>query len=891
MSALVDATRVDQSDAIAWDIQEEVRLAQQIRTRFHEGLTREEERSEYVRKAVATKKKRVIIPFSAVFGFDAALARRLLADPITVLPPAEIAVSDIARMITSASADTLQNDYVSIKDREEQRTLYLGFTGWLGSHGVTPRGLGARLANKLVCVEGIVTRCSLIHPRLTHATFYIPELQRHFFREHHDTLSITAKGRSQAPVYNVNQDGDGHAVELEYGLSYYKDSQRLTVQEMPEITPTGQLPRTVEIVCEHDLVDAVKPGDRIRVYGVLRALPFKDSAAISGLAKALVIANNVEVIHQEKRVPVLTAVDLKQFREIANRDDTLDVVSQAVAPTISGHEQVKRGLALQLVGGEGKEVEGDGSRLRGDIHVLLVGDPSCGKSQMLRFMLNISPLALSTTGRGSSAVGLTAAVVSDSETGDRRLEAGAMVLADGGLVCIDEFDKMSPDDRVAVHEVMEQQRVSINKAGISATLNARTSVLAAANPIYGLFDDTKDFSSQVNFPDSLLSRFDLIYLIRESASAEQDRKISNQVLAQLRAPADSEGMIHSSALVLGQRANAQTRPKQLYGSTGRMGQSQALATLQPDFQVKKTSGRNKGAAMWSKLPAHMADNPEAANKSRRASWGSKPGSKILSTDFLRKYVQYCRSRPAPILTDEAVDMIADFYAEIRQRLSKESNGTKQARANHAKAIPTPRLLEACVRLSTAHAKLKLKEFVTEDDVAEAKRLLYYTMCGILPEDDTQDDDDEALLSRGMTTPGSKRVAASKRRRERDASEEQEVESAMRDLSLGQRTRKQRRTATAGTGPSVSPVAVTEDSQSVQTSVAADRKDALKSIFDDLQQKYDEQEWEFDKLMTAANKRLLKSNKKVFEEAEFRAAIRKLQVENQLMVVESRVYFI
>eukprot|EP01054_Gregarina_sp_Poly1_P010341 Gregarina_sp_Poly_1__10340@NODE_734_length_6557_cov_123_557627_g549_i0_p3_GENE_NODE_734_length_6557_cov_123_557627_g549_i0NODE_734_length_6557_cov_123_557627_g549_i0_p3_ORF_typecomplete_len282_score43_68MCM/PF00493_23/4_7e66MCM_OB/PF17207_3/5_7e18Mg_chelatase/PF01078_21/5_3e02Mg_chelatase/PF01078_21/6_3e07Sigma54_activat/PF00158_26/0_00021AAA_5/PF07728_14/0_00078Sigma54_activ_2/PF14532_6/0_0017AAA_3/PF07726_11/1_7e03AAA_3/PF07726_11/0_012RuvB_N/PF05496_12/0_028AAA/PF00004_29/0_035RcpC/PF16976_5/ len=270
-------------------------------------------------------------------------------------------------------------------------------------------------------------------------------------------------------------DADGHSVELEYGLSFYKDSQRITLQEMPEITPTGQLPRTVEIVCENDLVDAVKPGDRVRVYGVLRAIPLRESSAVSGLAKSLVVANNVEIIHQEKRSPVLNAADLRQFKEIAGREDTLDLIAQAIAPTISGHEYVKKGLALQLIGGERKEIEGDGSRLRGDIHILLVGDPSCGKSQMLRFMLNLSPLALSTTGRGSSAVGLTAAVVNDSETGERRLEAGAMVLADGGLVCIDEFDKMGHDDRVAVHEVLEQQHVSINKAGISATLNARTS--------------------------------------------------------------------------------------------------------------------------------------------------------------------------------------------------------------------------------------------------------------------------------------------------------------------------------------------------------------------------------------------------------------------------------
>eukprot|EP01053_Blabericola_migrator_P011885 Blabericola_migrator_1__11884@NODE_724_length_6723_cov_141_689153_g521_i0_p1_GENE_NODE_724_length_6723_cov_141_689153_g521_i0NODE_724_length_6723_cov_141_689153_g521_i0_p1_ORF_typecomplete_len888_score187_39MCM/PF00493_23/1_3e88MCM_OB/PF17207_3/1_7e28MCM_lid/PF17855_1/1_8e20MCM_lid/PF17855_1/4_9e03Mg_chelatase/PF01078_21/9_6e09AAA_3/PF07726_11/1_6e05AAA_5/PF07728_14/3_6e05AAA_5/PF07728_14/2e03Sigma54_activat/PF00158_26/3_6e05Sigma54_activ_2/PF14532_6/0_00048AAA_22/PF13401_6/1AAA_22/PF13401_6/1_1 len=861
----------------------------QIRNKFYAALFEDERTTETVRNAVASRKGRAVFPFAVIFKANQTLAKRLLMDPIVHLPLAEMAVSDISRMYISKTVSDGEQDFMSIKDREERQTVRLGFTGWLGSHGVTPRGLGARLANKLICVEGIVTRCSLIQPKLTHATFYIPELQKHFFREHYDSLSIAVKdGRSQGPVYNINKDGDGHAVELEYGLSFYKDSQRLTLQEMPEITPTGQLPRSIEIVVENDLVDAVKPGDRVRVYGVLRALPLKEAAVVSGLARALVVANNIEIIHQEKRAPEVNAIDIKQFREIANRPDTLEVVSKAVAPTISGHEQVKKGLALQLVGGERKEIEGDGSRLRGDIHVLLVGDPSCGKSQMLRFILNLSPLALSTTGRGSSAVGLTAAVVSDSETGDRRLEAGAMVLADGGLVCIDEFDKMGPDDRVAVHEVMEQQRVSINKAGISATLNARTSVLAAANPIYGLFDDSKDFSQQVNFPDSLLSRFDLIYLIRESASAEQDRKISSQVLAQLRVPPDdSTGGVASSSMILGQRSsNVQNRPKQLYGATGRMGQSQALATLQPDIQVTKISNRNKAALMWTKLPAHIADAQDG--RPRRGSYGGKlqpaaTANKILSVDFLRKYIQYCKSRTPPALTDEAVELIANFYAEIRQRLSKETE--KQGRANHAKAIPTPRLLEACVRLSTAHAKLKLKSTVDADDVIEAKKLLYYTMCGIEPE-----EEEHIPASGGITTPSKRTTgSASKRRREKATEDTEEITSAMQELTLSQRRKHRRTGATLGTGPSVSPAPSSADALSV--TVSDQRKDLLKSVFDDLQAKYEEQEWESEKLLMAVNKRLLKAQKKVFEDGEFQATVRKLQVENQLMVVGTRVYFI
>ncbi len=452
--------------------------------------------------------KRLIVSLDDLRDFDPALADDLLCRPVEHLPILERAMQDLIMGVRQDLAD----------DRRRLTDFRIGLDGAFGSRMVSPRGLTARLVGGVVCVEGIVTRASTIRPRLVLSVHYCPRTGKFHEKTYRDNASV-----SSLAVFTQNagmpgsayptKDEEGNPLETEFGKCWYRDSQRITIQEMPEKSPPGQLPRSVEVLIEGDLCDACKPGDRVRISGIFRAIGGAVSAGGNGIFKTFVVANHITLLTgAEGRSSVDSSVhdaDIRNIIEYAQKGDVFSRMSRSIAPSICGHEFIKKALLLLLIGGKEQNLA-NGTHIRGDINVMMVGDPSTAKSQLLRFILNTAPLAVSTTGRGSSGVGLTAAVTSDPDTGDRHLEAGAMVLADRGVVCIDEFDKMSDEDRVAIHEVMEQQTVTIAKAGIHASLNARCSVIAAANPVYGSYDKTRKPHENIALPDSLLSRFDLL---------------------------------------------------------------------------------------------------------------------------------------------------------------------------------------------------------------------------------------------------------------------------------------------------------------------------------------------------------------------------------------------
>ena len=398
------------------------------------------------------------------------------------------------------------------------------------------RQINAEVIGKMTSVMGMVVRASEVKSLAREILFKCPD--------GHHTQVILQKGMSLTPPLKCSNPKCAHrALEVKHESSKFIDFQILRLQELPEDLPPGQLPHYVDVTIKQDLVDNARPGDRIILTGVVRI----EQEPISGVTKShsgvyllRIDGNNIEFLggrgtgQRKSERESISPDEEKKIRSLARSPDIYERLINSFAPHIQGHDLIKEAILLLIVGST-QRVMPDGSKIRGDINVFLVGDPGTAKSEMLKFCARVAPRGMYTSGRGSTAAGLTAAVVRD-KTGIMMLEAGAVVLGDQGLVCIDEFDKMKPEDRSALHEVMEQQSASIAKGGIVATLNARTSILAAANPMYGKYDPFRNIGENVDLPIPLLTRFDLIFIIRDQPSRERDQKIARHILSMHASP-------------------------------------------------------------------------------------------------------------------------------------------------------------------------------------------------------------------------------------------------------------------------------------------------------------------------------------------------------------------
>lgn len=484
------------------------------------------------------------------------------------------------------------------------------------------RQINAETIGNIASVSGMVVRASEVKPLAKELVFVCPD--------GHHTKIIQLRGMDvKIPILCDIPSCKHRDFELKPEASKFIDFQILRLQELPEDLPPGQLPHYIDVTIRQDLVDNARPGDRIILTGIVR-VEQESIAGItrghSGLYRLRIEGNNIEFLggrgSKTSRKIVREEVspeDEKMIKTLSESPNVYQKLIDSFAPHIQGQSLIKEAILLLIVGST-QRLLGDGSKIRGDINVFLVGDPGTAKSEMLKFCARIAPRGLYTSGRGSTAAGLTAAVVRD-KTGIMMLEAGAVVLGDQGLVCIDEFDKMKPEDRSALHEVMEQQSASIAKGGIVATLNARTSILAAANPMYGKYDPFKNITENVNLPIPLLTRFDLIFVVRDIPGREKDEKIARHIIE-----------LHT---------------------------------------------------------------PQGTDK-----------RSVIDVDTLTKYLSYAK-RSSPNLTKEAEEKILEYYLQMRNVESEEM------------ITVTPRQLEGIIRLSTARARLLMKDKVEEEDAERA----------------------------------------------------------------------------------------------------------------------------------------------------------------------------
>ena len=431
----------------------------------------------------------------------------------------------------------------------------------------------------------------------------------------------------------------------------YKNYQRITIQESPGKVPAGRLPRYKDAILLGDLCDMCRPGDEIELTGVYTNNYDGSLNTAQGFPvfATVIMANHILRKDESNATKSMTDDDIKAIVALSKDERIGERIVASIGPSIYGHEDIKRGIALALFGGMPKDKQ-DKHRVRGDLNVLLCGDPGTAKSQFLKYVEKIAPRAVFTTGQGASAVGLTAYVQRSPITKEWTLEAGALVLADKGVCLIDEFDKMNDQDRTSIHEAMEQQTISISKAGIVTSLKARCSVIAAANPIGGRYDPSMTFSENVDLTEPILSRFDVLCVVRDTVDPVGDEHLARFVV---------------------------------------------------------------GSHMKNHPLSEEADHERMHSiEQRLASATNLSGVEKIPQDLLKKYILYARERVHPKLHDMDQDKVAKMYSDLR----RESMATG--------SVPiTVRHIESMIRIAEAHAKMHLREFVRDDDVNMAIRVM------------------------------------------------------------------------------------------------------------------------------------------------------------------------
>lgn len=452
----------------------------------------------------------IILDFQKLAQHDPELADALLEEPEDIIRAFELAIENLI----------------------ENKRFKARFTSLPATQSIAIRNIRSTHINKFMFLQGIVRQSSDVRPQVTSAKFECPSCG--------NTISILQLEQRFKEPSRCTCGRRGKFRLLSKDLV---DAQRLVLEESPELLEGGEQPKRLSVFLQEDLVEPKMekkstPGSKILVTGVVKEVPIiLRTGAASTRYDLMMEANSIIPIEETFEELDISDEDEQAIKELSKDANIFEKLVHSIAPSIYGHEKVKEALVLQLMGGVQKKRE-DGTKTRGDMHVLLVGDPGSGKSQLLTFISKIAPKARYISGKGATSAGLTASVVKDEFLRGWALEAGAMVLANGGMCMIDELDKMSVEDTSSLHEALEQQRISISKANIQATLRTETTVLAAANPKLGRFDPYAAIATQIDMPPALINRFDLIFPIRDIPNRDTDTKIASHVLKLQQKPSE-----------------------------------------------------------------------------------------------------------------------------------------------------------------------------------------------------------------------------------------------------------------------------------------------------------------------------------------------------------------
>jgi replicative DNA helicase Mcm len=474
---------------------------------FLEFFKKEKYRQRISQMVIAGRES-ITIDFMDLFAFDQRLAERLMEKPDAFLQHASNAAYEQLGIEDSEYAQKLDKVTVRIAQLLGKEQL---------------RKLGSKQMGKLVMIEGIVVRATPVRPMVMNAAFRCKRCGTI------NRVEQTGQFLKAPPVCASPDCGRDGPFEFVQDESTFIDSQEFRLQEKPEDLPPGQLPRTLSTkLVGGEIVDVARPGDHVAIVGVVRA--FAPSLMGMGKLRTFILqldANSIGVLGKEPETSPPSPEEEEKIRALAKDPWVHKKIMNSIAPSIYGYEHIKESIMYLLFGGVSKSLPD--ITIRGEMNALLIGDPGTAKSQLLQYVARIAPRGLYTSGRGTTAAGLTAAVIRE-KGGSMSLEAGALVLADKGIACIDEMDKMRPEDRVAIHEAMEQHTVSVAKGGIVATLNARTAILAAANPALGRYEPHRTVAENISLPVTILSRFDLIFVLRDVPNREADEKMLAHIL-------------------------------------------------------------------------------------------------------------------------------------------------------------------------------------------------------------------------------------------------------------------------------------------------------------------------------------------------------------------------